>query len=427
MKFVKENAGKNTVKFTITLTKEEWADANEKAYQQNKSKFSVEGFRKGHVPRKVLENRYGAGFLFDEALDIALPTYYGEVLDKSPEVFVVDRPEVKIEDISLETLVFSATVTVKPDVVLGAYEGLEIKREVEEITDEAVEKEINAKRESIARKVEVTEGACANGDTVKIDFLGRVDGVAFDGGAAEGYELELGSGSFIPGYEEQVVGMTVGEEKIVKVTFPENYVADLAGKDAEFTVKLHAIIKKELPELDDEFAKDVSEFDTLAEYRDSIKKRLVENAEKRADLKLEDDLVMAVVAGAEVDIPECMIRDEIDDQIEQIKQNLMYQGLSFDMFLKYQNTTEEALREQAKETAASRVKTSLVIAELDKVLEITVSEEDMDAKVADIVKNSGKDAAEYKKNMSDRQRTYITNELRYNNLIKRLKELNKII
>lgn len=426
MKFVKEDAGKNTVKFTITLTKAEWAEANDKAFQKNKHKFSVEGFRKGHVPRKVLENRYGESFLYEEALDEALPLYYGKVLEKSPEVFVVDRPEVDLVEINANKLVFTATVTVRPEVKLGSYEGIELKREVEEVTDEAVDKEIEAKRNSIARKTEVTEGACANGDVVTIDFEGSVDGVPFDGGKAERYDLELGSGSFIPGFEDQVVGMTIGEEKTIHVTFPENYAEHLAGKDADFAIKLHAITRKELPNLDDEFAKDVSEFDTLADYRASVKARLVENAEKRADHKVEDELMNAIVDNAEVDIPDCMIRDEIEDQMQQLKYSLMYQGITYEQYLEMMHETDENVREQAKEAAGKRVKTALVISALVDATGVTVTDEDMDAKVADIVKASGKDATEYKKNMSDKQKEYITNELRYDNLIKHLKGLNKI-
>ena len=426
MKFVKEDAGKNLVKFTITLSKEEWADANTKAFEKNKHKFSVEGFRKGKVPRKVLENRYGETFLFEEAIDVALPIYYGKALDESPEVWVVDRPEIDLVEIDLDKLVFTATVTVRPEVKLGAYEGIELKREVEEITDEAVDKEINAKRNSVARTHEVTEGACVSGDTVKIDFAGSIDGELFDGGSAEGYDLELGSNSFIPGFEEQIVGMAIGEEKTIKVTFPENYVEHLAGKDADFAIKLHAITRKELPELDDEFAKDVSEFDTLAEYRDSIKKRLTENAEKRAELKVEDDLIFAIVDNAEVDIPECMIRDQVEQEMQQVKYTAMQYGMTYETYLGMMNTTDEAVREQAQASAGRKIKTSLVIAELMKVADIKVTDEDMDAKVAEIVKASGKDPVEYKKNMSDRQREYIEDELRYNNLIKHLKGLNKI-
>lgn len=428
MEFVKENAGVNSVKFTITLSKDEWIAANNKAYEKNKSKFSVQGFRKGKVPKKVLEGMYGPGFLYEEAINEALPVHYGEALEKSPEVFVVDRPEIDLVEVNENTLVFTATVTVKPEVKLGAYKDLEIKKNSYPVSDEDVDAEIKRAQDGAGRLVDVEGRACETGDTVVIDFSGSVNGVKFEGGTAEKYSLELGSNSFIPGFEDQVAGMEIGAEKTIKVTFPETYgEASLAGKEADFEIKLHEIKKKELPALDDEFAKDVSKFDTFEEYKADVKKNLEESAQARAEQELENDLFKAVVDNVEVEIPECMIEEQTEESLQQFKYRLMYQGLKFEDYLKFSGQTEEDIKKQYHDSSRENVKTRLTMEKLIEVENLEVTDADVDAKLAEIAKSAEKDLEEYKKTVNERQIDYIKNDLIYTKLVDFLKGANKII
>ncbi|MDR3318722.1 MAG: trigger factor, partial [Clostridiales bacterium] len=273
----------NEVSLEITLDAGEWEAAVQHAYDHDKNKYALPGFRKGKVPRKILEKNYGAGVFYDEAFNIAFSQYYGEILEKE-KIDPVDRPDVDVKSVDKDTgAVFSAKVTVRPEVKLGAYKGLKIPKASAKVTPDEIEREVNHALERASRKIPVEERAVQNGDFADIDYSGSVDGVKFDGGTAEHQELEIGSGSFIPGFEEQLVGVEIGGEKDVKVTFPGDYhAAELAGKEAVFAVKVHGISIKQLPELNDEFAKDVSEFDTLADYRADIAKNLAAQKEKAA-------------------------------------------------------------------------------------------------------------------------------------------------
>jgi trigger factor len=414
---------KNQVKFTITLTAEEWAQANEQAYNQNKGKYSVQGFRKGHVPKKILENIYGKGVFFEEAFNIALPKYYAEVLDKEKDIYPVDQPEIDIKDLDKEGgIEFTALVTVKPEVKLGDYKGIKIKRIEYNVTEADVEAELKAAQERASRLVNVEGRAAEKGDTVIIDYSGSIDGKKFEGGTAEKQNLELGSGTFIPGFEDQVIGMNAGEEKDINVKFPEDYHKDLAGKEAVFHIKLHEIKKKELPEINDEFAKDVSEFDTLDLYKKSIVEKLEKSNKTRADSETENALLEAVTAASETEIPQVMIDNQAENMVNEFKYRLMYQGMKFEDYLKYANTTEEKLKETYREQAEKTVKSRLVLEEIIKRENITATEEEKKDKIREIAEKVNKSFDEYYKGISLRQLEYIENEIITDKLFRMLKD-----
>lgn len=300
--------GNGEVKINFALSAKEWDDCIEKAYLKNKSKYSVPGFRKGHVSRKMIEKMYGEGVFFDDAFNDAFYDAYSKALNENEEIFPVDEPKVDIDGVNDDGVAFHATVTVKPEVTLGDYKGIKLDKVEYNVTVDDVQAEIDRTRKQAGRRVEVTDRAVENGDIVNLDYSGSADGVKFDGGTAQGQELVIGSGSFIPGFEDGMVGMNVGETKDITVKFPENYHAEnLAGKDAVFTVTVNKIEKEELPELNDEFAKEVSKFDTLDEYRADVEKRLTEENTRRADAENENKLVEAIVNNASVEIPSCMI------------------------------------------------------------------------------------------------------------------------
>ena len=329
MNYTVEKLEKSRVKFVIKVDEKELDAAIDEAYAKNKHKYQVEGFRKGHVPKSVLERTYGKGVFYEDALDIILPKYYDEVLSKETELVPVGRPEADIMDFQDNGVTFSVTVTVKPEVKLGQYKGLEVKRDKVRITEAMIEAELKLAQDRQSRLVEVKDDrASRKGDFVTIDFTGSVDGVEFDGGHAEDYDLGLGTGTFIPSFEEQLEGLKVGEEKDVKVTFPKDYGSkELAGKEAVFACKVKAIKAKEMPEINDEFAKDVSEFDTLDEYKKDIKKQLKHEADQRADEKVENDLVELIAGGSEVEVPDEMVEEAIDERLQELQYQLMYQGM----------------------------------------------------------------------------------------------------
>lgn len=335
-------------------------------------------------------------------MDIVIPEAYSEALDKEKDVDVVAQPELTSFDFKEDGgATFTLIVTVKPDVKLGKYKGLSIEKKVEKVTAKQVDEAVEQAREKQARIVE-TDEAAKNGDIVNIDFVGSVDGVKFDGGSAESYDLELGSGSFIPGFEEQLVGAKKGEKKDVNVKFPEDYHAEeLKGKDALFECTINAVKKKELPALDDEFVKDVSEVDTLAEYKADVKNKLMKDAEDRADREFEDALVQAVVDNADVEVPQAMIDQEAEDMAREFEYRLSYQNIKLDDYLKYLNMTRDQLLDEYKEQAAKSVKVRLVMEAIVKAEELKFEEKDIDEKLADMAhvqirtsKPSRKDLAE---------------------------------
>lgn len=427
MNYTKELLEKDRVKFTVEVSEEEWKNALTKAYEKNKGKFQIEGFRKGKVPRKVIENMYGIGVFFDDALDIILPETYTEVLDKESELFPVDRPEVDILAISDSTLKYTATVQLRPTVTLGAYTGLDFEKKSTDVSDEEVEAEIKKDLENAGSWEPVGDRAVENGDKCVIDFSGSVDGVKFDGGTAKDYTIVLGSGSFIPGFEEQMVGMKAGETKVVKVKFPDDYHAEnLAGKDAEFEVVLHSATVKNVPALDNETVKDISEFDTVDDYKKSVKDRLAAKKNEEADFALDQAIIEKIAEGAQVEVPECMINDEAEDMLREFEYRVMYSGGSPEQFYKMSGQTRENVLNTYKTGAAKNVRLRLVMQEIIKVANITVSDEEIEKDIEKSAEEAAMAVDEFKKNLSDEHRNYIKNSLLTKKTFEFLKNSNNI-
>lgn len=422
---VKKQTGKVVVTFKVTA--EEWAAETEAAYQKNKGKYNIQGFRKGHAPRKVLEKMYGEGLFVEDAFQNCVPKLYEEFLDKNASVEPVDRPEIDVVSLDEKGLVFTATVTVKPEVELGEYKGLTIKRNPVEVTDEEIDGEVKAAAEKNARFIEVTDRAAKSGDEVVIDYSGSVDGKKFDGGTAEKQTLLLGSHTFIPGFEEQVEGMSIGEERDINVKFPDDYHAEnLKGKDSVFHIKLHGIRFKELPAIDDEFAKDVSEFDTLADYKKDIEKRISERKNAAADTDAENRLLQMIVDKCKVEIPQCMIETQIDNYIREFQYSLTYQGLKIEDYLKYTNTTMESLRDNYREKSAQAVKTRLVMEAIVKAEKIKCDAKTLNKKIKDFAEDIKRDFKEYKESLNERRLGYFENEVITDKLLEMLKKENTI-
>lgn len=377
-----EKLDNNQGVLTIEVEAEKVDQALDQAFKKVANRVNIPGFRKGKIPRKLFEARFGVESLYQDALDILLPVAYGEAV-KETGIEPVDRPEVDVEQIGKgQPLIFKATVTVKPEVKLGAYKGLEIEPKDFTVTDDAVEEELKRMQQRNAELFKVEEGNVQNGDIILLDFEGFQDGVAFEGGKAENYSLEVGSGTFIAGFEEQLVGMAIGEEKEINVTFPEEYHSpNLAGKDAVFKVKINEIKRKNLPELDDEFAKDVSEFDTLDELKADIRKKLEERAAKEKDNYVREQLIQKASEAAEIDIPAVMIENEIDRMVQEFAQRLQYQGVSLELYYQFSGMTEEALREQFRADAESRVRSGLTLEAIAKAENIEVTEEDINEEI----------------------------------------------
>ena len=427
MKYSFEKGEKSTIKVSITLTAKEWAEMLDRAYEKTKGKYQIPGFRKGHVPKSVIEQSYGKGAFYEEGINLAFSKYYYDVLEKEPSIEPIDRPEVEIDKLDDKTLSFTATVPVKPEVKLGDYKGIKIDKVEYNVKDDDVTSEVGRLLEQHATEENVEGRPAKNGDITVIDYSGSIDGVKFDGGTAEKQNLTLGSGMFIPGFEEQVEGMNIGETKDIKVKFPDDYGAEsLKGKEAVFTVTLHEIKEKKLPELTDEFVKDKTGNETVEAYKASVKEKLEKANAQRAEREIEDNIIKAITDKSEVEIPDSLVEREIDNMVQQASYRLMYQGLKFEDYLKYTNQTMDAYREGLKDSAKDHVKTQLVI---DKILtdeKIEATKEDVDAKIAEQAKSVGKDAEEYAKTVSDKQRSYIENGVVIDKLFKFLKDNNTI-
>lgn len=422
--------GNGEVKINFALSAKEWDDCIEKAYLKNKSKYSVPGFRKGHVSRKMIEKMYGEGVFFDDAFNDAFYDAYSKALNENEEIFPVDEPKVDIDGVNDDGIAFHATVTVKPEVTLGDYKGIKLDKVEYNVTVDDVQAEIDRARKQAGRRVEVTDRAVENGDIVNLDYSGSADGVKFDGGTAQGQELVIGSGSFIPGFEDGMVGMNVGETKDITVKFPENYHAEnLAGKDAVFTVTVNKIEKEELPELNDEFAKEVSKFDTLDEYRADVEKRLTEENTRRADAENENKLVEAIVNNASVEIPSCMIEHQLDHIVEEMRYRLsyMYRGMKLEDYLKYTGGTIEELREARKADAERDVKTRLTLEAIVKAENLDVTDAEVEAEIVRMAQAQGKSADELKKHVDARQTEYIRNDILSKKLLTLLKDANEFV
>ncbi|MEK5441631.1 trigger factor [Fredinandcohnia sp. FSL W7-1320] len=383
---------------TVEVDAETFNQGLDEAFKKVVKQVNVPGFRKGKMPRGMFEKRFGVESLYQDALDIILPDAYENAI-KETGIEPVDRPEVDVEQIEKgKNLIFTAKVTVKPEVKLGDYKGLEVEKLEETVTDEEVDAEIKQLQERNAELVVKEEGTVENGDTVVIDFEGFVDGEAFEGGKAENYSLEIGSGSFIPGFEEQLVGIATGEEKDVEVSFPEEYHAEnLAGKPATFKVKVHEIKAKELPELDDEFAKDVDdEVETLDELKAKTRTRLEETKKRDAENSLKDTLIEKASENAEIDIPEAMVNTELDRMLREFEQRLQMQGMNLDLYFQFSGQDENALREQMKEDAGKRVRVNLTLEAIAKAENIEVTEEEINAELENMATMYGVSADEIK-------------------------------
>ncbi|WP_020615904.1 trigger factor [Paenibacillus daejeonensis] len=378
MKATWEKIEKNLVVLDVEVEADQVSAALDKAFKKVVNKVSVPGFRKGKVPRAMFEKRFGVESLYQDAVDILLPDAYAGALDETG-ITPVDRPEIEVEQFAKgETFKFKAKVIVKPEVTLGDYKGLEVPAAEAQVADEDVTAELERLQQRHAELVVIDEGQVEQGDTTVIDFDGYVDGEAFEGGKSERYSLEIGSGSFIPGFEEQLVGMNIGDFKDVEVTFPESYHAEqLAGKAAVFKVKLHEIKRKNLPALDDEFAKDVSEFDTLEEYKEDLKKNLLENKQKEAEQAREVAVVDKATELAEVEIPEIMIENETGHMLKDFENRLRSQGMNLDLYYQFSGQDEAALRGQMQGDAEKRVRNNLVLEAIAKAEGIEVSEDEL--------------------------------------------------
>ena len=375
----KELTDKNQYTLTIGVDAETFAAAVARAYKKNVGKINVPGFRKGKAPRAIIEKMYGKGVFYEDAINDCIPDAY-EAAVAEAALAVVGRPEFDVESVDDNGLTLIAKVFVKPEVTVTDYKGIEAVRNEQAITDADVDAEIERVRERNARTVDVTDRAAAMGDTVKIDFDGSVDGVAFDGGKGEAYPLKLGSGNFIPGFEDQIVGHAIGDAFDVNVTFPEEYhEKSLAGKAAVFAVKLHAIQMSELPTLDDEFAKDVSEFDTLAEYRADLLAKMTDRSKKSADAAFEDAVMMALVEKLEADIPECMFEAETENFLRDYDSRLRMQGLDLATYFKYTGMNLDTMRAQMRPQAEQQVKVRLALEKIAELENVTVSAEEIEA------------------------------------------------
>ena len=398
---VEKTDKKNEVKLSFTIEASKFEEAIQKVYVKSAKYFNIPGFRKGKAPYKIVEKQYGAQIFYEDPYnEVAGEVYEKELTDAKIEA--VSRPEIDIIQMEKgKDLIFTAVVQTKPEVTLGKYKGIELKKVEYNVEEKDIDHEIGHMQERNARLVNVEDRPVEKDDTTVIDFEGFVDGVAFEGGKAENHELVIGSNTFIPGFEDQIIGMKIGEEKDINVTFPEEYFSkDLAGKAAVFKVKLHEIKKKELPEVDDEFAKDVSEFDTIKELKASIKEKLEEENKNKAKYETEEEAIKTVCDNTEIDIPSGMVKTETDNMIKDIEQRLMYQGLNFAQYLQMMGKTEEDMRNEMKEQAERQVKTKLVLEAIVVAEKIEATEEEIKAKLEEMATMYGKDVKELESNAS---------------------------
>jgi trigger factor len=419
-----EKLENNQVKLEITIDAEKFEEGLQKAFFRNAKHFVVPGFRKGKAPRNLVEKHYGESVLFEEAFNIVVPEVYDNII-KENNIDAVATPDIDIKQIGKDKeLIFTAMVTVKPPVKLGKYKGIKAPKKEYKVSDEDINNAILEMAEKNARIITAEDGKAVESKNIAlIDFEGFVDGTPFEGGKGTNHQLEIGSGTFIPGFEDQVIGMKVSEEKDVKVTFPENYYSkELAGKEAIFKVKLNEIKIKELPEIDDEFAKDVSEFDTLAELKADKKEHMEEENEKRAKFEIEEEAIKQVVEATEIDIPKVMIDLEIDEYIKEFETRLSYQGMNMDSYLELLGKNMLDVRKQYEEKATSNIKTKLTLEAIYKTENLEVSEEDMTAKLTEVAKAYGRDAEEFVKNANEQMKSYVTEELKYDKAVKFIME-----
>lgn len=422
-----EKISGNKAKLSFTVPAAQFEEAMQKAYLKNRGKINVPGFRRGKAPRKLIETMYGEGVFYDDAFQEIFPNLYDEAV-KENDLHVVDQPDVDVKEIGEgKDLVFTCEVFVRPDVTLGDYKGLTVEVTKQEVTDADIDARIEQDRQKVARTVDVEGRALENGDTVNLDYAGSVDGVAFEGGTAEGQTLTLGSNQFIPGFEEQMVGMNIGEEKDLNVTFPEQYhAAELAGKAAVFHVKVNSATHTELPELNDEFAADASEYNTFAEYKDSIVKELNEKAAKNNEVAVENALVEKATANAQMDIPEAMIRDQVNYILREMQMRMAYQGLRLEDYLKYTGQTVEQLADMYKGEAEQRVKMELTLEAIRKAEGVEPTDEDVQKQIAEQAERMGQKVEDFEKTLTDEQRGYLKDSAAIQKVVELLKKDCKV-
>ena len=402
-----EKISSNKVKLSFDIDAAKFDEAMGKAYIKVRGQVAIPGFRKGHAPRKMIENMYGEGVFYDEAFELIFDEVYGPAIDEN-KLEVVDRPQVDIQQIGTgKNLQFTCEVFVKPDVTLGKYKGVEVKKEHTLVTEDDVNAEIEKERNKQAAEVSVDDRAVAEGDTVNLDYSGSVDGVKFAGGTAEGQTLKIGSHTFIPGFEEQMVGMNIGEEKDLNVTFPTEYHApDLAGKEAVFHVKVNSITETQLPALDDDFAKDISEFDTLDAYKADVRAKLEAQAAERDNNAFTNAVIEKVMANATVEIPDAMVERQIDSMVRNFEARLAQQGLKLADFMKYTGQDEKSFRNQYRDQAEKSVRANLVLEAVENVEKFEAAEEEIDAEIEKFAKQIGQNVEDLKKNLTEGDREY---------------------
>ena len=407
-----EKLEKNMAKLTIEASAEDFEKAIQKVYLKARGRINIPGFRKGKAPRKLIEKMYGTGVFYEDAANDLIPTAYAEAL-KDCDLEIVSRPEINVPQIeSGKPFIFTAEVAVKPEVTLGEYKGVEVEKSDVEVTDEDINKEVDKERENNSRTIDVDDRAVESGDIIKLDFDGSVDGVPFAGGKAENYTLTIGSGSFIPGFEDQLIGTKIGEDKDVTVTFPEDYhEKSLAGKEAVFKCKVNAITVKELPDADDEFASEVSEFETLAEYKEDIKKKLTEKKEKEARAKKEAQAVEKAVENATMEIPDAMIDTQVQSMMEDFARRMQSQGLSLEQYFQFTGMDAKKMHDQMKPEALKRIQNSLVLEAVAKAENIEISDEKVDEEIAKMAEAYKMEVEKLKGIIGDSERDQMKKDL----------------
>ena len=406
-----EKLENNMAKLKITVPAEQLEKAIEKAYQKNKNKIQIPGFRKGKAPRKMIEQMYGKGVFYEDAANDLIEEEYPKAVEECGED-VVSSPKIDVEELEAgKDFVFTAEVALKPPVKLGKYKGIEVEKMDLDVTDDEVDAEIDKQRNMNARSIDVTDRAVKDGDTVSLDFEGFVDGVAFDGGKGTDYPLTIGSGAFIPGFEEQLVGFEIGQEGDVNVKFPEDYQAEnLAGKDATFKCKVNSIRAKELPELNDEFASDAG-FDTVAEYKEDVKKKLEEKKAADEKAKREDAVVRAVIEDSEMELPEAMIETQQRQMVNEFAQRLQMQGMNMEQYLQYTGSSVDQMLAQVKPQAIERIKSRLVLEAVAEAEKIEVSDADVDAEIESMAHQYRMEVEKLKEMMSDAEKKQLKSDL----------------
>ncbi len=389
---VEKTKNANEVKLEITVEAEKFDEAIKKVYFKSAKYFNIPGFRKGKAPMQIVEKYYGKEIFYEDAFNEIVQDALEEAVEEN-KLEIVSRPDIEVTQIEKgKDLIFEAIMQTKPEIKLGKYKGIEIKKVEYNVTDEDIEHELGHMQEHNSRLISIEDRPVESGDIATIDFEGFADGKAFEGGKAEGHELEIGSNSFIPGFEDQVIGMKIEEEKDIQVKFPEEYFSkDLAGKDAIFKVKVHEIKKKELPELDDEFAKDVSEFDTLKELKESIKEKQQKQNDEKAKYETQEAIIKAVCEDIQVEIPSGMVESEIDNMLKDIEQRLFYQGLKLEQYLQMMGKTEEEMKKEYEPQAIEGIKSRLALEAVIKAEKIEATDEEIDEKLKEMAKNYGKE------------------------------------